>query len=110
MAASAGVAGAADDAMFHRILSEPDMQSLAGAMVAEHQRLDVGRIASTLMCTDGIDPSIVTFAKQRTAAHWGLAEDQLDVLIATRLIHKATRLMVDLRDVGHAEPQLATAA
>lgn len=92
------------------MLAEPGMQSVARAMADETRRMDVIRIASTLFCTEGIDPSVVTFAKRRIADHWDLDEDQLDVLIAIRLLDKAARLIADLRDLGHTEPALAAAA
>lgn len=64
----------------------------------------IARIASTLFCSNGIDPSIVSFAKSRTATHWGLAEDQVDVLVAVHLLTCAARLITDLTEFDHEVP------
>lgn len=92
------------------MLAEPSMRSVVRGMAGELQRRDIARIASTLFCSNSIDPSIVSFAKHRTAAHWGLDEDHLDLLIAVRLLDEAARLIVDLRDLGYADAELPTAA
>ena len=86
----------ADDATFARMVAHPSLRSVAGATRRESRRRDITRIASTLFCSTGIDPSIVSFAKDRAAAFWGLDEEQIDVLVATRLLGKMSRLMLDL--------------
>jgi len=58
---------------------------------------DVQRIASAVFCSIGIDPSIVAFAVHRTAVHWGLPEDEIDVAITVALLAKATRVTDELR-------------
>jgi hypothetical protein len=62
----------------------------------EGQCRDVRRIASTLFCSADIDPSIVTFAKYRTAMFWGLTEEEVDVRVTGRILQKAASLMTDL--------------
>jgi len=64
---------------------------------SEGQRRDVRRIASTLFCSAEIDPSIVTFAKRRTATFWGLTEEEVDVRVTRRLLQKTASLIVDLQ-------------
>lgn len=95
------------DRAFDLIVAEPNLRSVADAADRECRRRDISRIASTLFCSTGIDPSIVTFAKDRTAAHWGLAEDRVDVLVATRLLEKTARLIVDLHGPGWHRPSQA---
>lgn len=69
----------------------------------EGLRRDIRRIASTVFCGPGIDPSIVSFAMHRTALHWGLSEDEVDLLVTARLLRKSASLMTDLRWIG-ADP------
>ena len=90
-----------DDATFARMVSHPNLRSVAGATRRESQRRDITRIASTLFCSTDIDPSLVCFAKERAAAFWGLDEEQIDVLVATRLLGKLSRLIVDLPASGY---------
>ena len=85
------------DEAFRRISSTPAMRWLERSENREGQRRDIQRIASTVFCSVGIDPSIVTFAKIRTATHWGLDEDEVDVLVAARLLQKAASLIVELQ-------------
>lgn len=98
---------------FETISSTPAMRWLERAEVREGRRLDVRRIASALLCVDGIDPTLVTFAKYRTAVHWDLAEETVDIMVAVRLLEKTASLMADLQWLGPiaAEtPELAVAA
>lgn len=98
---------------FETISSTPDMRRLARAEVREGRRLDIRRIASALLCVDGIDPTLVTFAKYRTAMHWDLPEEAVDVMVAVRLLEKTSSLMADLQWLGRtraAAPELAAAA
>ena len=55
------------------------------------------RIASAVFCSSGIDPSIVAFAVRRTAVHWGLPEDEIDVAVTVALLANAARVMHELR-------------
>lgn len=81
---------------FLSIVSNPKFSAIDAVLGhREGARRDIRRIASTLFCSAEVDPSIVTFAKHRTAQHWGLAEDAVDVLITARLLDKAARLMTD---------------
>ena len=72
-------------------------------LAPEGLRRDIRRIASTVFCGPGIDPSIVSFAMHRTALHWGLSEDEVDLLVTARLLRKSASLMTDLRWIG-ADP------
>lgn len=58
---------------------------------------DIQRIASAVFCSIGIDPSIVAFAVRRTAVHWGLAKDQIDVAVTVAVLANAARVMDELR-------------
>ena len=60
---------------------------------------DIQRIASAVFCSNSIDPSIVAFAVRRTAVHWGLAEDEIDVGVSVAVLANAARVMRDLRPV-----------
>ena len=85
-----------DDRVFAAIISGPELCSVdSGGSNWEGARRDIRRIASTLFCSSAIDASLLTFAKQRTAQHWGVAEDEIDVQITAGLIAKAARLMAD---------------
>ena len=92
---------------FRTISSTPAMRWLERAEPREGQRRDIRRIASTLFCTDGLDPSIVTFAKHRTALHWGLDEEAVDVLVSARLLQKTASLMADLEWLGTSFPEIS---
>lgn len=96
------------DAAFLTIVRGPELRSTVRALNREALRRDIRRIASTLFCSTDIDPSIVTFAKHRTALHWGLDEDTIDLMIGVRLLQKAACLMADLQQLG-AEPHSAAA-
>jgi hypothetical protein len=93
------------DRAFELIIAEPNLRTVVDAADRESRRRDVSRIASTLFCSTRIDPSIVTFAKHRTAAYWGLDEERVDVLVAQRLLEKTALLIQDLHDSGlrHAD-------
>ena len=95
---------------FRTISTTPAMRWLERAEVREGQRLDIRRIASTLFCTDGIDPSLVTFAKYRTAVHWDLDEEAVDILVTSRLLEKTASLMADLDWLGMPGADLSAAA
>ncbi len=95
---------------FRTISTTPAMRWLERAEVREGQRLDIRRIASTLFCTDGIDPSLVTFAKYRTAVHWDLDEEAVDILVTIRLLEKTASLMADLDWLGMPGADLSAAA
>jgi hypothetical protein len=88
------------DTAFLRIVGAPDLRSVGLAVDREGLRRDVRRIASTVFCSSDIDPSIVSFAKIRTALHWGLDEDDVDALVTARLLAKTASLMADLRSLG----------
>ena len=60
---------------------------------------DIQRIASAVFCSNRIDPSIVAFAVRRTAKHWGLPEDEIDVAVCVAVLANAARVMRDLRPV-----------
>jgi len=83
-----------DDRAFSLIVSAPELRSV-GSGHLEGARRDIRRIASALFCSLDADASLVTFAKQRAAKHWGLTEDEIDVQITVGLITKAARLMAD---------------
>jgi len=85
------------DEAFQAISSTPAMRWLERAEHREGQRRDIRRIASTVFCSAEIDPSIVTFAKIRTALHWGLDEVEVDVLVTAQLLQKTASLIVDLQ-------------
>jgi hypothetical protein len=91
------------DNAFRTIVSTSDLQAVDVAGDREGLRRDVRRIASTLFCSADIDRSIVAFAIHRTALHWGLTEDDVDVLVTARLLQKTASLIEDLRWLG-AEP------
>lgn len=96
---------------FRTISTTPAMRWLQRAEVREGRRLDIRRIASALFCTEGIDPSLVTFTKYRTALHWELAEEAVDIMVTQRLLEKTASLMADLRWLGGVEASvMATAA
>ena len=82
------------------MISAPDLRSIDVAGDREGQRRDVRRIASTLFCSVDIDPSIVTFAKHRTALHWGLPEHEIDAMVTARLLQKTASLIRDLQWLG----------
>jgi hypothetical protein len=84
------------DDEFRAIVNTTEMRAVDAAGDRERVLRDIRRIASTLFCSR-IDPSIVDFAKNRTAMHWGLDEDAIDVMIAGRLLQKTCGLMADLR-------------
>ena len=75
----------------------------------EGLRRDVRRIASTLFCSADIDPSIVSFAKNRTAQHWGLPERDVDAMVTARLLEKTASLIRDLRWLGVEHPPVVLA-
>ena len=83
--------------VFQTISTTPAMRWLERAETREGRRLDVRRIASALFCTEGIDPSLVTFAKYRTALHWDLDEEAVDVMVTKRLLEKTASLTADLQ-------------
>jgi hypothetical protein len=83
-----------DDCAFAVIVSAPELRSI-GSDRREGARRDIRRIASALMCSSAVDPSLVSFAKQRTAEHWAISEDEIDLQITIGLIAKAARLMAD---------------
>lgn len=85
---------------FETISSTPAMRWLERAEVREGRRRDIRRIASTLFCIDGIDPTLITFAKDRTALHWDLSEEVVDIMVAVRLLEKTASLMTDLQWLG----------
>ena len=60
---------------------------------------DIQRIASAVFCSSRIDPSIVAFAVRRTAKHWGLPEDEIDVAVSVAVLANAARVMRDLDPV-----------
>ena len=98
---------------FETISSTPAMRWLERAEAREGRRRDIRRIASTLFCIDGIDPTLISFAKYRTALHWDLTEEVVDVMVAARLLEKTVSLMADLQWVGlttNDGPELPLAA
>ena len=58
---------------------------------------DIRRIASAMFCAIGMDPSIAAFVVRRTAMHWGLPEEEIDVAVTVALLASAARVMHDLR-------------
>jgi len=95
------------DAAFQTIVRRPELHSADVDADLEVLRHDIRRIASALFCGVGIDPSIVDFAKRRTALHWGLDEEVVDQMISARLLSKAARLMADLQWLGAKDPHRA---
>src|SRR4051812_10709037 len=91
---------------FATISSTPAMRRLERAEVREGQRRDIRRIASTLFCLDVIDPTLITFAKYRTALHWDLSEESVDVMVARRLLEKTASLVTDLQWLGLMSPEV----
>jgi len=85
-----------DDRAFAAIISAAELHGVDfGLGNLDRARRDIRRIASTLFCSSAVDASLLTFAKQRTAQHWGVTEDEIDVQITAGLIAKAARLMAD---------------
>jgi hypothetical protein len=85
-----------DDRAFAAIISAPELRSVdLGPGIQGGTRRDIRRIASALFCSATVDASLVTFAKQRTAQHWNLTEEEIDVQVTAGLIAKAARLMAD---------------
>lgn len=93
------------DAAFLTIVHAPELQAVENLLDREVLRQDIRRIASTLFCSSGIDPSLVSFARRRASLHWNLDEETIDLMISARLLQKAARLITDLRPT-----QLAAAA
>jgi len=90
---------------FARMVATPELRLVDDAVTSsEGRRRDVRRIASTVFCSADIDPSIVSFAKQRTAAHWGMTEEEVDLRVTRRLLHKAASLMTDLQWLSAEAP------
>ncbi len=84
-----------DDA-FRQLTGTPELTAAAAAVSKrEHLRRDVMRVASSLFCADGLDPSVVSFATVRLAVHWGRGEEEIDMMIADRLLLMATGLMAE---------------
>ena len=67
---------------------------------------DIQRIASAVFCSSGIDPSIVSFAVHRTAVHWGLAEDEIDVGVSVAVLANAARVMHEISPVDARQKNL----
>ncbi|MGS0685596.1 hypothetical protein ACVBEQ_10685 [Nakamurella sp. GG22] len=89
-----------DDA-FLQLTGTPELTAAAAAVSnREHLRRDVVRVASSLFCADGLDPSVVSFAAVRLAAHWGRNEEEIDLMIAHRLLLTATGLMAASEAAG----------
>ncbi len=86
------------------MVSTSDLRAVDVAGNREGLRRDVRRIASTLFCSTDIDPSIVTFAIRRAALHWGLTEQEVDVLVTARLLQKTASLIRDLRWLEAEQP------
>src|SRR6478672_10355223 len=89
---------------FQAMISTADLRAVDVVGDREGLRRDVRRIASTLFCSTDIDRSIVTFAIRRTAAHWGLAERDVDAMVTARLLQKTASLIRDLRWLGVEQP------
>ena len=85
----------------------PELHGVDLAVDVEEQRRDVRRIASTIFCSSDIDPSLVSFAVRRTADHWGINPEALDVLVGARLLEKAARLMTEMHQVAEPMPTAA---
>ncbi len=78
-------------------LDHPDDDRRLDARIeTELQRLDAERIASAAFCGTGLDPTVLSFATLRAAQHWGLAEDEMDLRIATAIVQTASRLAAAL--------------
>jgi hypothetical protein len=92
------------DRAFNAMVSTSDLRAVDIAGSREGLRRDVRRIASTLFCSTDIDPSIVTFAIRRTAVHWGLTVQQVDVLVTARLLQKTASLSRDLQWLEAEQP------
>jgi len=85
-----------DNRAFTAIISAPELRSVdLGPGIRGGARRDIRRIASALFCSSAVDPSLLTFAKQRTAHYWNLTEDEIDVQVTAGLLAKAARLMAD---------------
>jgi hypothetical protein len=101
------------DEAFETISTTPAMRWLERAEVREGMRVVIRRIASALFCIDGIDPTLISFAKYRAALHWNLTEEAVDVMVAARLLEKTVALMADLQRLElttDAAPELPLAA
>jgi len=90
------------DAAFLSIVRAPELRSVDTPVDREALRRDIRRIASTLFCSAGIDPSLVGFVRRRTALHWNLDEESVDRMITARLLQKAACLITDLQPSGAA--------
>ena len=82
------------DDVFRQLTGTPELTAAAAAVSArEHLRRDVRRLASSLFCAADLDASVIAFAKERLAAHWGRREDEIDLMIADHLLWTATHVM-----------------
>lgn len=89
-----------DDAFRHLIGCLELTAVTAAVSDREHLRRAVRRIAGGLFCAVGIDPSVVSFARSRVAQQWGRDENEIDVMIAARLLRTATALSTELHGPG----------
>lgn len=76
------------DKAFNDIVGALDpLPNLTGA---DH-RDDQERIASVVLASSGIHPSVVSFAKHRVALHWGIDEETIDIAVTAFLLQAASR-------------------
>ena len=59
----------------------------------------VDRVAGAALCAD-LHPTVIGFSRARVAAHHGVADDLVDVMIATQLLSLATRLGWELEHLA----------
>ncbi len=91
-------AGARDQAFYDSAFREL-VESAHGSALPERHPLGgyVRRIAGSVFCGAGINPSVVRFATSRAADQWGRHEDEVDVMVGNRLLQTTAALMADLR-------------
>lgn len=85
------------DTAFRALVESPELAGLSGAVEQEQLRRYVRRIAGSVFCGAGIDPSVVDFATSRAAGQWGLDHDEVDVMVGTRLLRTTAALITQLR-------------
>ena len=85
------------DTAFRALVESPELTSLSGATEQEQLHRYVRRIAGSVFCGAGIDQSVVNFATSRAAHQWGMDEDDVDVMVSTRLLRTTAALITELQ-------------
>jgi hypothetical protein len=85
------------DNAFRELVSSSELSVLPGVGHRDQLGGYVRRIAGSVFCGDGIDPSVVRFATSRAADQWGRAEDEVDVMVGDRLLRTTAALITELQ-------------